>query len=628
MRLVRGAWKLLVGIKDALVLALMLLFFGALFAALNARSRAPAIKDGALVLDLNGPIVEQPEEVTFTQMLSGQQVGRQYRLRDIVRALDAAKSDDRVKAVVVNLERFGGAYPAALGEVAAKLAEVRRAGKPVLAYAIAYTDGGYRLAASASEIWMDPQGGTLFAGPGGTQMYYKGLIDKLGVNAHVYRVGKFKSAVEPYIRADQSPEARAASEALYGGLFEQWRSAVQQARPKAQVAALLANPAQTVQAAGGDVAQANLRGGIVDHLGDKVAFGRRVAQIVGGDDKKPAGYFTKIDYDAYVDAKPLPKTGKIGIVTVAGNIVDGKASGGTAGGDTISDAIYKGLAKNDLKAIVLRVDSPGGSVLASEKIRVALLEAKRRGLPIVVSMGGLAASGGYWVSTPGDVIFAEPDTITGSIGIFGVIPTFENTLAKVGITSDGVRTTPLSGQPDVFGGTNPVIDTVIQSTIEHGYMQFLTRVSQSRHLPIARVNEIGQGRVWLGGPARQLGLVDRFGDLSDAVAEAAKRAKVEASDIVYLEKQPGFTAEIARQWRGNDDDDDDAGMGALASGDLMSRMAWQQRQLAALAIGDAKRMLSGASVRAECLQCAGAGPVVARAGDLRLLDLLLAKVGL
>lgn len=622
MKLVRGAWKLLVGIKDALVLVAMLLFFGALFAALNARGRAPAIKDGALVLDLDGPIVEQPEDVSFTQLLSGQQVGRQYRLRDIVRALDAAKGDDHVKAVVVDLERFGGAYPAALGEVADKLAEVRRAGKPVLAWGIAYTDGGYRLASAASEIWMDPQGGTLFAGPGGTQMYYKGLIDKLGVNAHVYRVGKFKSAVEPYIRADQSPEARAASEALYGGLFEQWRSAVQQARPKAQVAAMLANPAQIVQAAGGDVAQANLRGGIVDRLGDRVAFGRRVAQIVGGDDKKAAGFFNTIDFDAYVDAKPLPKTGKIGIVTVAGNIVDGKAGPGTAGGDTVSDAIYKALAKNDLKALVLRVDSPGGSVLASEKIRLALLEAKRRGLPIVVSMGGLAASGGYWVSTPGDVIFAEPNTITGSIGIFGVIPTFENTLAKVGITSDGVRTTPLSGQPDVFAGTNPVIDSVIQSTIEHGYMQFLTRVSQSRHLPVARVNEIGQGRVWLGGTARQLGLVDRFGSLSDAVAEAAKRAKVESTDIVYLEKQPGFAATIAKQWNRDGDDDASAGL------DVMSRMAWQQRQAAALAIGDARRLLSGAAVRAECLECAGSGPMVARAGDLRLLDLLLAKLGL
>ncbi|WP_019517122.1 signal peptide peptidase SppA [Sphingomonas sp. Mn802worker] len=623
MKLVRGAWKLLVGIKDALVLALMLLFFGALFVALNARSKAPAIKDGALLLELNGPIVEQPEDVSFTQLASGQQIGRQYRLRDIVRALDAAKSDDRVKAVVVDLEKFGGAYPAALSEVADKLAEVRRAGKPVLAWGIAYTDGGYRIASAASEIWMDPQGGTLFSGPGGTQMYYKGLIDKLGVNAHVYRVGKFKSAVEPYIRADQSPEARAASEALYGGLFEQWRSAVQQARPKAQIAALLTNPAQVVQAAGGDVAQANLRAGIVDHLGDRVAFGRRVAQIAGGDDKKAAGFFNTIDYDAYVDARPLPKTGKIGIVTIAGTITDGKAGPGGAGGDTISDAIYQGLAKNDLKALVVRVDSPGGSVLASEKIRLAILEAKRRGLPVVVSMGGLAASGGYWVSTPGDVIFAEPNTITGSIGIFGVIPTFENTLAKVGITSDGVRTTPLSGQPDVLAGTNPVIDTVIQSTIEHGYMQFLTRVSQSRHLPVARVNEIGQGRVWLGGPARQLGLVDRFGSLNDAVAEAAKRVKVDTTDIVYLEKQPGFAAQIAKQWkRDNDDDDASAGL------DVMSRMAWQQRQVAALAIGDARRLLTGSAVRAECLECAGSGPMTAHAGDMRLLDLLLAKLGL
>ncbi|WP_375251294.1 S49 family peptidase, partial [Sphingomonas sp.] len=219
MKLVRGAWKLLVGIKDALVLVAMLLFFGLLFAALNARSRPGAIKDGALLLTLDGPIVEQPEDVQPIALLSGSEIGDQYRLRDVLRSIDAARDDTRVKAIVLDLDKFGGAYPAALAEVQAALLRARTAGKPVLAYATAYTDGGYRLASAASEIWLNPLGGILFAGPGGNQLYYKGLIDKLGVNAHVYRVGRFKSAVEPYIRADQSPEARAASQELYGGLF-------------------------------------------------------------------------------------------------------------------------------------------------------------------------------------------------------------------------------------------------------------------------------------------------------------------------------------------------------------------------------------------------------------------------
>ena len=629
MKLVRGAWKLLVGVKDALVLIAMLLFFALLFVALNARSKPGAIRDGALVLELNGPIVEQPRAVAPFELLSGQEVGREYALRDVLRAIRGAKDDAQVKAVVLDLDKFGGAYPAALGEVAAALADVRASGKPVLAYATGYTDGGYRLASAASEVWMDPMGGTLFAGPGGNQLYYKGLIDKLGVNAHVYRVGKFKSAVEPYTRADQSPEARAASETLYASLLEQWRQSVQRYRPKAQVAALLTQPDQVVRAAGGDIARANVAQGLVDRLGDRVAFGRRVAQIAGGDAKKPAGWFNTIRYDAWLDAHPLDRAGDIGVLTVAGEIVDGEAQPGTAGGDTIAKRLLAALAEKKLKALVVRVDSPGGSALASERIRQAVLEAKRQGLPVVVSMGGLAASGGYWVSTAGDTIFAEPDTITGSIGIFGIVPTFENTLAKIGVTTDGVRTTPLSGQPDVFGGTNPATDALFQSAIEHGYAEFLTRVSQARRLPVARVDEIGQGRVWIGGTARQIGLVDRFGSLGDAVAEAARRAKLDpkTAKVVWLEKEPGFAAEIARQIARREDDED-AGADAGGGVDALARMAGQRRALLAEALGDARRMLGGASVRAQCLECAGLGPVHPQPGDARLLDMVLARVGL
>ncbi|MBN8847637.1 MULTISPECIES: signal peptide peptidase SppA [unclassified Sphingomonas] len=625
MSLVRGAWKLLVGIKDALVLVAMLLFFGLLFAALNSRPSASAVKDGALVLNLNGPIVEQPEEVAPLAMLSGKQGAmRQYRLRDVVRAIDDAKDDARVKAIVLDLDHFGGAYPATLGEVADALARARAAGKPVLAFATGYTDGGYRLASAASEVWMDPMGGTIFAGPGGSQLYYKGLIDKLGVNAHVYRVGKYKSFVEPYTRTDQSPEAKEAATVLQNGLFDQWKEAIARARPKAKIAEWLTAPDKVVEAAHGDIAQANLADGIVDKLGDRVAFGRRVAELAGGDSGKPAGWFRTIDYDAWLDAHPLPRSGDVGIVTVAGDIVDGKAGPGTAGGDTIAKFIYDGLAKKKLKALVLRVDSPGGSVTASERIRLALLEAKKEGLPVVVSMGGVAASGGFWVSTPGDVIFAEPSTITGSIGIFGIIPTFENTLAKIGVTTDGVKTTPLSGQPDMMGGTNPVTDAVFQSAIDHGYAQFLARVSQSRRMPVDKVNEIAQGRVWIGGTARQLRLVDRFGTLKDAVDEAAKRAKLDPAkvQVTYLEKKPGWTAELARQFNRDNDDD------SAAPADAFARVAWERRALVARAIGDVKRLVTGGGVQAACLECGGFGPNAGAPSDARLLDVLLARIGL
>ncbi|MEP9402007.1 signal peptide peptidase SppA [Sphingomonas sp. VNH70] len=626
MKLVRGAWKLLVGIKDALVLLLMLLFFGGLFAMLSARPNT-RVTDGALVLDLSGTIVEQPAEADPVAALSGQAVAQELRLRDVVRALDAAKDDARVKAVVLDMDRFAGGYPAALAEVGDAVARVRSGGKPVLAYATLYTDGGYRIAANASEIWQNPFGGTLFRGPGGSQPYYKGLIDKLGVNAHVYRVGQFKSAVEPFTRADQSEPARAANQALYGAIFDQWRAGVLKARPKAQLDAFLTRPAEAVQATGGDVAQANVRAGLVDRLGDRIAFGQRVAKIAGAEANKPAGSFRTIKYASWLAAHPLPTGGDaVGVITIAGTIVDGEAKAGTAGGDTIAKLLLDGLATRNLKALVVRVDSPGGSVLASERIRQAILQAKvAKKLPVVVSMGGLAASGGYWVSTPGDVIFAEPNTITGSIGVFGVIPTFENTLARIGVTADGVATTPLSGQPDVMRGTSPAFDSIMQAGVEDVYRRFTGLVAESRKLPQARVDQIGQGRVWDGGTARQLGLVDRFGNLGDAVAEAARRAKIDPAKAraIYLDKEPSAFEALFRSFADQQRGDD----GEAAATDLIGLAAREQRLMLAQALGDARSMLSGkAGVQARCIECAGIGPVRASPADVSLLDLIVARL--
>jgi protease-4 len=619
VKLVRAAWRLLVGIKDALVLIAMLLFFGLLFAALTARPGGN-VGEGALVVDLDGSIVEQPQEVAPFAALSGQQTAREYRARDVIRALDAARTDARVKAVVLDLDNFAGGYPATLSPVADAIAGVRRS-KPVFAYASGYTDASYRLAAAATEIWVDPVGGALFAGPGGSQPYFKGLLDRLGVTAHVYRVGRYKAAVEPFLRNDQSPESREANQALYGSLLGQWRDGIRRHRSQAQVDAFLQQPAQVVTAAGGDVAQANLRARIVDRVEGRLAFNRRVAQVAGADATKTTG-FRRIAYDQWLAANPLSTDGDaVGVLTVAGDIVGGTGGPGTAAGDTVSKALLDGLAKKRLKALVVRIDSPGGSVLASEQIRQAVLEAKRRKLPVVVSMGGLAASGGYWIATAGDTIFAEPNTITGSIGIFGVIPTFENALAKIGVTADGVRTTPLSGQPDILGGTSPVFDQVAQAGIENGYRQFITHVAQARKLTPQRVDEIGQGRVWVGGEARQLGLVDRFGGLQDAIDEAARRAKLDPkkAHAVYLEKEPSWGAQLAQSFRSDEEAD--------APGDALTRIAADRRAMFARALGDARRLATGASIQARCLECAGLGPATAPAADVRLLDLLVARLG-
>ncbi|HUD94512.1 signal peptide peptidase SppA [Sphingobium sp.] len=605
MAFVKGAWRILVAIKDGLVLLFLLLFFGALYAALSFSPKpGKSVSSGALLLDLDGSIVEQPTVVSPMALLSGSgPEAKEYRLSDIVAALDAARTDSKVKAVVLNLDGFIGGGQVAMARVGKALDGVRAAKKPVLAYATLYSDDSYQLAAHASEVWSDPLGGVAILGRGGSNLYYKGLIDKLGVNTHVYRVGTYKSFVEPFIRTDQSPEAKQANQALAGALWQNWQDDVAKARPKAKIATYAANPLAAAQATGGDIAKAALAAGLVDKLGDEAAFGDRVADIAGEATSDKAGAFASIDLNTYVKARKPANDGQIGVLTVAGDIVDGEAGPGTAAGDTISDLLLTALNEKKLKALVVRVDSPGGSVMASEKIRGAIMQAKAAGMPVVVSMANVAASGGYWVSTPGDVIFAEPDTITGSIGVFGIIPSFEGTLAKMGITTDGVRTTPLSGQPDVTGGTTSEFDQIMQLGVEDIYRRFVGLVAQSRRKSPQDIDAIAQGRVWDGGTARQIGLVDRFGGLEDAIAEAARRAKLDPAKArpYYIEKQPDKFAEFIQSLADREQDD------SSAPRDMLARQAWMQRGWAMQAVSDVKSLVMGAGVRADCLECRGYG---------------------
>src|SRR5919112_1733068 len=522
MKFVRAIWKLLVGIKDAMVLLVMLLFFGMLYTALSARP-AP-VKDGVLDLNLNGSVVEQPARAEWSDVSGGSRL-QQYRLRDLVAALDQAKDDGRVKAVALDLDGFMGGGGTALHDLAAAIRRVRDAGKPVLAYGVGYSDDGYAVASAASEVWLNPLGAVLIAGPGGSNLYYKGLLDKLGVTANVYRVGTYKSAVEPYIRNDMSPEARQNYQALDQARLETWKQQVKQARPKANIDLFLTNMNGAVAAAGGDMAKAALQAGLIDRIGDRRAFEARLAQLGGGKGERGIA-FKQVKLGSYIaDAVDRKPSGPIGVVTIAGMIIDGKAGPGTAGGDTIAKQIEDGIWTKSVKALVVRVDSPGGSVLASERIRQALLEAKGKKIPVVVSMGSVAASGGYWVSTPANFIYAEPSTITGSIGVFGVLPSFQGTLKKLGIGADGVKTTPLSGEPDLLKGPSPQASQLLQTGVESIYGRFLSIVAQARHKTPQEIDQIAQGRVWDGGTARQLGLVDGFGGMEEAVAKAGQPAR-------------------------------------------------------------------------------------------------------
>jgi protease-4 len=337
-------------------------------------------------------------------------------------------------------------------------------------------------------------------------------------------------------------------------------------------------------------------------------------------DQSVPGSYKAVDYDAWTAANPVDD-GSIGVVTVAGDIVDGEANPGTAGAETIVRALEKGLRDRDLKALVLRVDSPGGSALASERIRQAVLAAKAKGLPVVVSMGSLAASGGYWVATAGDKIYAEPSTITGSIGVFGILPSFEGTLAKLGLGADGVKTTPLSGEPDLLRGPSPEADRLLQMGVDGTYRRFLALVSRSRKMPVAEVDKIAQGRIWDGGTARQLRLVDGFGGLDDAVREAARRAKLDGDNAkaVWLEKQPDFADRLLMALAGDGGEEE-------AAPDAFSRLAARPRLTMLAAIGEAERLVSGAAIQARCLECAGhsaASPRLPRGGFAAWLGRLL-----
>ena len=620
MKFVRAVWKLLVGIKDALVLVFMLLFFGFLYAGLSARP-AP-VKDGVLDLDLKGSLVEQPVEAEWSDVAGGR--AQQHRLRDVIAALDEARSDSRVKAVALDLDSFSGGGATAVGDLADAVRQVRSSGKPVVAYATGYTNESYHLAAAASEVWLNPLGAVVVTGPGGSNLYFKGLLDKLGVTANVYRVGTYKAAVEPFIRNDMSPEAKQNHLALDQATLETWRQSIHTARPKANVDLFLRDMNGAVAAAGGDMAKAALGAGLVDRVGDRAQFEARLAQL-GGKASSGTVAYQRIRLPAYISEKVNRRpAGPIGIVTVAGMIVDGKGGGGNAGGDTIAKEIEDGIRGKGIKALVMRVDSPGGSVLASERIRQALLQARSRNIPVVVSMGSVAASGGYWISTPANFIFAEPSTITGSIGVFGVLPSFQGTLQKLGIGADGVKTTPLSGEPDLLKGPSPEVNQLIQTGVESMYARFLNLVAASRHKTLAEVDRIAQGRVWDGGTAHQIGLVDGFGGMDEAIAKAAQLAKLgDERGVRYLEPSPSFRDQLINTIasQGNDDD-------ATVQPDAFAAIARQPQQQLARAIYDARSILSGPSIQARCLECSAAMPAPAlRQSDVSLLTLLMNWLG-
>ncbi|ECH7895459.1 signal peptide peptidase SppA [Salmonella enterica] len=498
---------------------------------------------GALLLDISGVIVDKPSTNHRLGALGRQLFGassdrlQENSLFDIVNAIRQAKDDRNITGIVLDLKNFTGAAQPSMRYIGKALREFRDSGKPVFAVGENYSQGQYYLASFANKIWLSPQGQVDLHGFATNGLYYKTLLDKLKVSTHVFRVGTYKSAVEPFIRDDMSPAAREADSRWIGELWQNYLHTVsanrqispQQLFPGAQ--AII----DGLTSVGGDTAKYALDHKLVDALASSADVEKALTKQFGW--SKTENNYRAISYYDYSLKTPADTGGTIAVIFANGAIMDGEETPGNVGGDTTASQIRDARLDPKVKAIVLRVNSPGGSVNASEVIRAELAAARAAGKPVVVSMGGMAASGGYWISTPANYIVASPSTLTGSIGIFGVINTVENSLSSIGVHSDGVSTSPLA-DISMTKALSPEVQQMMQLSIEYGYKRFITLVADARKRTPEQIDKIAQGHVWTGEDAKANGLVDSLGDFDDAVAKAAELAKLKQWHLDYYQDEP------------------------------------------------------------------------------------------
>jgi protease IV len=541
--LFKGLWAAL-NFTRRLIFNLIFLFLLIMF-IVALRSGAPVLRTRtALVLDPAGNVVEQftsaPAQRAFASMF-GDKV-REVQLRDILSVIAAATEDRRIERMVLVPDDIEGAGLASLKEIGAAIDRFRQCGKEVVAVSNGMTQNQYYLAAHADQILLHPQGAILLEGLGRYRSYYKDLLDRLGVVVHLFRVGEYKSAAEPYVRNDSSPEAKDADLFWMNGVWGDYLKDVAAARKldATQLTAQIQNYPELIKAAAGDLAALALQQKLVDRLATRDEARTLLIDKGVKDDKT----FRQIDFQDYQRlvgnnlADPRPR---VAVVVAEGEIVAGDQPPGTVGGESTAELIRDAREDDKVRALVLRVNSPGGEVFASELIRREVELTRDAGKPVMVSMGDVAASGGYWISMNANRIFAEPTTITGSIGIFGLIANFPDTLEKIGVHTDGVGTTPFSGAFDVRRALDPRIASVIQTVIDKGYRDFVGNVAKARKQTTAQIDAIARGRVWSGEQARERGLVDELGGLGDATTAAAKAANLgDKYRVFYVEKPLSF----------------------------------------------------------------------------------------
>lgn len=544
------SWRALNFIRElifnAIFLVLCFLVVGAI-ALYQSDSKPDPNYYGALYVDLQGVIVDQVSTPDPFGRMSRELLGtpnnriQENSLFDIVDTIRSAATDDRITGMVLRLDNLVGADQPSLNFIGKAIAEFKSSGKPIYAIGDSYSQAQYYLASYADNIFLSPQGSVGIQGFSTNTLYYKSLLEKLKVSTHIFRVGTYKSAVEPLMRDDMSPEAREASKQWLGSLWDNYLDGIAKNRNTTANSIFPGTEAllTKLHAAGGDSAQYALNQKLVDKIYTREQAEAVLKKHFGWNKKdKHFNYISIYDYSSNLTSIGSETTGNVAVIVVQGAIMDGPSSPGIAGGDLVASQIRDARLDENIKAIILRVNSPGGSVTASDLIRSELTSARAAGKPVIVSMGGMAASGGYWISTPADYIIASPSTLTGSIGIFGVINTFENALDSIGVYTDGVSTTPLA-DISMTKGISPEFSDMMQITIENGYKKFIGLVAKSRNKTPAEIDKIAQGRVWIGSDAKKNGLVDQLGDFDDAVNKAAELAKLDNVELDWM--QPELT---------------------------------------------------------------------------------------
>jgi len=503
----------------------------------------------ALVLNPAGSLVEQQTFVGTAALLQGQDLPQEALVKDLIDALALAKTDSNIEMVVLELDDLQQGLLPKLQRISVAIEDFKSSGKKVIAVADNYSQSALFLAAHADEVLLNPEGMAVPEGFAMYQPYFKSFLEKHDVTINLFKVGKYKSAADPLLRDSMSPEDSEARMLILDAWWEAYTSGIETARgmPAGSIDDMLQNAPEEIKSTQGNLAQLSLQKGLVDRLVTQTELRRYLVGLAGEDAE--TGNYRGVNYKTYLRAARLPiqpASPKVAVITAVGNILDGVAPAGEIGSQTLTALIRKAQKNREVAAIVLRIDSGGGSKTASEMIRSQLEAVQASGIPVVASMGSVAASGGYWIAASADEIWAAPTTITGSIGIFGILPSLEKTLARYGIYSDGVTTTPIAGGASVMRGITPAYRDVLQTIIEAGYQQFLTTVANGRDMDVDAVHDVAQGRIWTGASAQELGLVDELGDLEQAIDSAARLANLDDYSVWYVEPEQSIEEQLLR----------------------------------------------------------------------------------